>query len=429
MCSNSSGHTPNCSKALSRNRGLRRPLILLFPCLALGVNACTFSDHLATAAVDYNESVESSSNEILLKNIVRASFDHPIYFSSISILRGNITAQAEISGRVPFGGDAESSFLVSPSVGISTVPSTDIVPDDSQEFMRGLITEIQPELVVNFIQQGWPKWIVLNLLVEKALISDILYSNDPNDDTELAKFQEFAERFDRVTNPKDENHVGPPVPVSPDAALVGIIEAAKAGYSVRPQTAADGSERLQLFQETSKIEFQFFRKDKPDEIEKFEVSPKLLSDTPEGLPAERPDVRLFAVPESARSNTESNEESPGVMEEIPDLNEETQDMIGKEGKDNESGQLLFRTAERVIRYLGDFVDKKYNKGIKRPITIHKGNDNGAAILNIKYFGESYWIDKKDRESMQALSLLSQIIMLNKSREDLPATPTVLSIGQ
>src|SRR6185503_7299609 len=130
--------------------------------------ACAFApkETFVKAAYDYNLAVEESQNQMLLLNVVRASKRHPMYFTAISAMRGNITSSAGFGdSSIPVGGGSASAGTIAPNASYSANPSFDLAVLDSKSFTRGILTPVPVETFQYYWDQGWPKELLLNLFV------------------------------------------------------------------------------------------------------------------------------------------------------------------------------------------------------------------------------------------------------------------------
>ncbi len=101
------------------------------------------------------------------------------------------------------------------------------------------------------------------------------------------------------------------------------------------------------------------------------------------------------------------------------------------------GKIILRSGLSLMRYLGA-IDRHYDRlpsDFNRPINIKKGRPPNKIAVSVKYDGQSYYVvdykyktDNGEDYSMETLALVSLLLALNKSSEELSATPTVISVG-
>ncbi len=456
--------------------------------MLLAATACTLSRPLAYHAVSYNRAVESAQNRMLLLNVVRASQRMPMYFTGIgSITAGlsytvnsgslSLTNLASVVGsntannngdvtnaRTTTGADTESLKL--PSVSYSHKPTVQVAVLDTHEFMRGTLSAVEPKVFQYYWQQGWKLDVLLYLLVERielpAATEDLkslqaagtvcrgLETGDSsrrtvrNDPEDLGHFSEFRNcvavlmelrcRFELASK---KTPVG--LPIFP-ASISEYVEAHEAGLVVESAAA----NTVQLV--------------KP-EVELRLACPDTSSKDQNGM------VGRFN--QRIETDLGGGDESPGKG-------------IKSTGKSEFS--LFLRSPQGVLYYLGEILrvwngKPKASEAEKRIPWIRLGNGEGSgfqcpgrpagtcqplflareptsgcsqAAVAVEYAGSTYMIpaepERQDHSagsggpvaitpelchpgrSMQALTLVSQLISLQKSSKDLPGTALVRVVG-
>ncbi len=165
-------HPRGCSFALLLDMLIRSlaalPLLLTF--------SCAFSRRIASDAVDYNKSVESAQNKVLLLNVVRASLGRPVYFTDFSQIRGNLKGGFDGELKTPFGGDAKNDCLATSKGSYASNPTFDLAVLASEEFMRGISTPITPDTFQYFLSQGWSRKLLLLLLSSRCSLRTAIRS-------------------------------------------------------------------------------------------------------------------------------------------------------------------------------------------------------------------------------------------------------------
>ena len=137
----------------------------------------TLNNHSVTAA-DFNVAAEREGNKLLLLNVVRAMHRHPLYFSSLSQMRGNATYSVGLDTfEIPFGRGTSAPFVPSPVFGISANPTFDVGVMDSKEFMQGILRPLSMTQVDYYWHQGWPRELILLLVVERIEFADAILDN------------------------------------------------------------------------------------------------------------------------------------------------------------------------------------------------------------------------------------------------------------
>ena len=117
-------------------------------------------------------------------------------FTAVSQIRGSlsISSTGSLGLTVPFGGDAGSTFTLSPSLNLShsSSPSFDVAILDTKEFMSGILTPVDMKLIEYYWQQGWPKELLLYLFIREVKIEK---------QAEEVKVEKQAKKDDAPTTP------------------------------------------------------------------------------------------------------------------------------------------------------------------------------------------------------------------------------------
>jgi len=112
---------------------------ILLAILSLTISACALNYVIDEHAFRLSAEAAKAANEDLFRNIVRASYNHPLRFSSVTILRGGNSGDASVGLTIPLSASAQGAFTVSPQFGISQGPTFDLVPQLSKEFAEGIL--------------------------------------------------------------------------------------------------------------------------------------------------------------------------------------------------------------------------------------------------------------------------------------------------
>ena len=154
-------------------------------------SGCSFSPLVRRAAVDYNRTLEETQNAVLLLNVVRGAKREPIYYTALSKLTGNVSGTAGLNAEFPYG----SATVLKPELSLTGgTASFDVAPLDTQDFVRGIMAPISKKLFMYFWSQGWPRDLLLLALVGKIEISiddnpAVTYSNYPPRHCDFAQYQ------------------------------------------------------------------------------------------------------------------------------------------------------------------------------------------------------------------------------------------------
>ncbi len=129
-------------------------------------------------AIQYNKAYERFSNEQILLNIIRGSYHRPMKFTTISEISGSlgVTVGADIS--VPFGSSTTRGSTVEPSLSVEKNPSFTMgIQNRDKEFVQGILSPLDGQIVDYFIDQGWKTQQLIPLIVERIEI-DVASNSD-----------------------------------------------------------------------------------------------------------------------------------------------------------------------------------------------------------------------------------------------------------
>jgi hypothetical protein len=138
----------------------------------LALPAC--SGHYTTrgAAVEYNRAFADARNEIVLLNILRASADEPLQFSTISNVNGAVRNGTSITlpfTNIIFGGDES----INPSLTLGDRnPGITITPLETEAFIKGITRPLSVSTIDNLVAQGWDRNLVLALAIGGVQCAD-----------------------------------------------------------------------------------------------------------------------------------------------------------------------------------------------------------------------------------------------------------------
>jgi len=186
-----------------------------------GLMSCAVVDQYSGRAVVYNVEAEHAQEQALLLNIVRAYLRRPMQFTTVSSITGSATATGGVSYatpvNVPFrpttNGSSIAAFPPVPAWGFSSSlsggPTFTIPVLDTQEFYQGLLTPLPPQIWDLYIQNTYPRDLLLNLIVEKIVIKrlqkgvcepsnhelecELVLQNYVGEDAEIDLFQIFSD--------------------------------------------------------------------------------------------------------------------------------------------------------------------------------------------------------------------------------------------
>jgi hypothetical protein len=133
----------------------------------LSLAACSFAEPVARQAIAYNTAVETAANTLLIRNVLRARDNAPLHFTSIPQIRGSLSVGLAQPGAFgPAGPMAQNGA----GLGLQalTSPSFDVAALDTQDFTRGLLEPLPPQLFRYFAERGVSEQLLALLLLESV---------------------------------------------------------------------------------------------------------------------------------------------------------------------------------------------------------------------------------------------------------------------
>jgi hypothetical protein len=151
--------------------------------------ACAVVDQYSGRAVVYNLQAEQAQEQALLLNVVRASLRRPMQFTGLQSITGTASATGSFTGGATstiqkplislFGlNPPNSSTLVASIAGSSLTgtasmsggPTFSVPVLDTKEFYQGFLNPISGQLFDLYLQFGYPRDVLFNLMIEKMII-------------------------------------------------------------------------------------------------------------------------------------------------------------------------------------------------------------------------------------------------------------------
>jgi hypothetical protein len=160
-------------------------ILALAGCLSLG--ACGSAVDFSQWAAGYNKAVERTQNENLFLNMVRAAYNRPMHFATVSVVRGNGQVTPSFSATMPFNqfsALARNGAILTPAFTVTSGFNFDMASLDTSEFLAGLLTQVSPAVIDYYVSQGIPRELLFNLFIERIEIATNdkteTFLNDPN---------------------------------------------------------------------------------------------------------------------------------------------------------------------------------------------------------------------------------------------------------
>jgi len=402
-----------------------RPAIVA--CLLCGLAGCASQRDFVQQAHKANIVLEEAHNQVLLLNILRAEQRRPLYFTAISEFQGPLgTASTESAFSITLGAaDANPAFTFGPTKATADRAIFKVAPLDTQEFIRGITQPVPMSVLKHYLDQGWPRPLLLSLLIRRLDIAPVdgkcptfgglttkpqfgrcSYVNFPEDEDDFRRFQAVLAamlRCDVGIKPGGQpTEFGPPLAGRGVNRLADRIAAAKEGFKLTESGSG------YMITKSPGLALTLAKKCWEDTLKS--GSPSTTSDHESGR------TRVFG-------STDTDEEDRKAPELEPSI--------------------LIRSPEGVIYYLGELVRAARKHGAASEVTVAgkrepifvlnelKSGESASAAATVEYQGASYVIPSSSvgGRSLHSLSLVAQLIGLQKKSSDLPASLSVRVIGQ
>ena len=449
--------------------------------MAIILTSCSFGGRFAYDAIDYNKAVEKAANAQILLNALRARDRKPMHFSTISQLRGGhtISSTGGLSFSIPFGalGDAASAYTVSPSVSLtrSTSPSFDVAVSDTQEFHQGILQPVKMDTLEFYWQQRWPPALLLHLFIHRVeKIEECKKAQEDENLNKKKKIADAARTKDDATKTPEEKEA----------------ERYVKQYAKREaEKKAKGCEKTNEYENAPEYDsfvcFSAWVEEMMDEglvvrrkeegtgigpiLERWEVSDlkRLVGVQTAKLSLIKLDNSKYRLCEIERSADFclGKCEGPTVKEQC-EKEEPTTAAIpgtrilvnpklpGKDYKIETKYKIHLRSVQGILYHLGELVRAWDAKEPKKQRQVHVEYGHGPrsdwkdvplfrlepvasfsagdSPLAVEYEGKVYMVPPDDKESgltETAMSLVAQLLGLNKTGKELPKTTAVEVVGR
>ena len=445
---------------------------------AILISGCAFRPQVQRFGVEYNEALASMANEQTVLNVLRASKGMPTHFTSVSRFTGTLSMRASgsMNGQIRgsgatttsssgtslstattagtsaapggltttnsvlttpgstsslVGAVAEGVDLYTPQIGgeLSSGTAFDVQVFDQQKFYQGILSSVPIQTVEMLINQGFEPDLIAHLLIARV----DFYREDPatpgkkfgdavasyrNDATDRARFQRLI----------DCNALEVAAVQAPTAKIVPISR-------LDIGTAA-GTNRLTL-----------------EQLALFDGEKFALSEVDGIGPDEKTDAKVYVVKPGAKGRApklrkRSCEGLPPIVVPEPYLPQavylgENEAMV----EDKENGvhervkepvitEVVFRSPEGVLRAVGELVRREGQEGVPTLAICPKGGTeckgsekkpqpifeltqrrDRSALIEVRFMGADYSIPQHGFRSMQVISIIQQLINLQKESSE------------
>ncbi|MDP3737501.1 MAG: hypothetical protein Q8R02_08925 [Hyphomonadaceae bacterium] len=426
--------------------------------LALVISGCSFSREFHGVAVDHNQLVANATNQVTLLNILRASEREPLHFTSISKAVGN--AQISGGGSLQIQERLDADTIKTGATGavteISTVEGTplkipqlqvqlqsgasmDISVYDTQEFYQGIIASVPPSTIAHYLRQRWPSDLLTYLFVgsiefvakkdtgeikEGDLLAEL--RNEPDDIDARTAFETFVKCYQLTTYQK----------TGKDRQIVPLSQ-------IKELRGADISfldgEKFDIDEPNGDKERWIRRKGRTVDALKLKAA---TDSTACAVKVGEKSV-TFNLAASAPSDQKSQDQ----------VNVERIIATGTVNGVETEWQIVLRSTEGIIYFLGEYVratrtgpdfyalqvsdDTVQPGGAKAkdgapqkksyPLLVVQDQAPRVTFVEAQLHGKTWYIPTQSSEggrSPQIIELVQQLVNLQKSAKERPATQTV-----
>lgn len=161
---------------------------------------CSQNSHFSESAVQYNREAEQVQDQVLLMNILRASYRRPLEFSGVQTVSGTASAQGQVGLSYPLAQHGSMTpFTIAPQITASGGPTVTVGVVDTQDFYEGLLKPMSTQLIDLYVQRGLPRMMLYDLFFQNIVVSQRLDVTTTDPKTHLpktAKQNVIVGRFD-----------------------------------------------------------------------------------------------------------------------------------------------------------------------------------------------------------------------------------------
>jgi hypothetical protein len=370
-------------------------------------SGCAYNDHFDNRVARYDVAAEQARDSMILTNIVRASHAEPMSFIQLGQLSGSNTsaatvglpslllgplsptaATAALQKDVIFGSAAAGgNGYVGNQASTSGSTSFQATPAETKDFYRGLLSDVDPYTLEFFVNQGMSRELLFYLFTSEVIENGREVHNDPLS-------PDFPEFRKVVRAAVDYGLTSEPVPTR---------KSARPGRTARradpaPSASVNSSDQ-NPDQAAQPTQLCFAKQDMAAGLSASDVSPICGTSevSPDGRTVMYKGVRVTVIPRSVFA----------IFQFL--------------GRILAAGQ-----PARITLYSPQAIDQppladKYLFDVEE-------NGPGPCFLSVDYEGVNYCIPLQGAENTKRiLSILTQLLALNTSIQDIPVTPLVQSL--
>jgi hypothetical protein len=401
--------------------------------LAAALCGCSASNVIGLYAADYRDTTANAGDAQLLLNILRARDNLPIHFYDLAIIHGSIQLTAGAGGSVPFElNNSVTPGTIVPAFSAQSAPSFDVSTSDTQDFTRGLLTQIDARVVKALFDEGVDPRIMLLLFFSgyhqpggkvflNTMACDPSDHGDPNKDPQGGCLNQVYAYLGVIDRTLDR--------INPRLLQAGLRPKLQANiyYALNPVggwlTGAWTLDQLDALRQLDATKYRLIRN------QLFSVSDPRLA-----ICYERGGTLHLLFPSRLGDRTGDR---ACTQNEVIKFEPPTKEYSG----------LTLRSTYDIIQFLGQILRFQQEKGNNRCLTLDKENRScdtgevlfqvnapvGAPVIGTRY-GDA-WYALSDRGcnknkdeycdySLQVLAILELLLNENRQAKDIISTPRV-----
>lgn len=222
---------------------------------ALSLGSCGIVDNFSGRAVDFNIEAEQAQQQALLLNIVRASLNRPMQFTTLSTITGTASESGSTTLSIPFGEAAHRpKTAASPDVfgltgSVSGGPTFTVPVLDTQEFYQGELKPLTGQEYRFFLDEGITPSVLFYMFVDTIELTVVgsrpaqtyAFHSYVLDDFDNDRYETVADYLLALGLNIEAVHgkqiVGPPVAAASFKDLRDIALLTQAGLHISPEMA------------------------------------------------------------------------------------------------------------------------------------------------------------------------------------------------
>ncbi|NOT40997.1 MAG: hypothetical protein HOP13_10935 [Alphaproteobacteria bacterium] len=431
------------------------------------LSGCTGMPPAADKAVLFNKAVEDSSNQLLLLNVLRASQRMPVYYTRLSNLQSVGALKSSVTSTFQLGPRSADTLGLSIPFGADQTDTVGVQVLDDQKFIQGILDRAKPETLAFYLAQGWPEDLLFHLFIERIEIEQGYFDKAikpsiPNacDGANVRHFRdEQRNKHQNIVvdnNPFDGLKCFQSVLRLLEGSFsLGLVEGKSfkpAGITVQSESAAFATPVVEALKAGFVLKRFAVPRPMPNDPKHTECAlavGKLISattfqvDPPATENGELDTTALFSITENFVRSLPNKDGA--VRLTIAGAGTSASDGCTEKAQVAPPMAFYLRSPDSMIYYLGEIVRAsrvvengttvapvkvKSSKGPIDLFRVLRGDDSAA--VSVDFQGATYSIPPTypadDHRSTQVMTLLNQLITLQKEAGSAPSLPPVTVIN-